>query len=57
MTSDPQSTRESICAELSATHASFHSLLDSLSREDLPKQRLNPGWTNGEIQAHMTLPS
>jgi len=46
--------RETIRKELEATHARFHSLLDSLSEEDFQTQSLNPGWTNGEILAHMT---
>ncbi len=44
---------ESICSELESTHSSFHVVLDSLSEEDCHKQSLNPGWTNGEILAHM----
>ena len=32
----------------------FHRLLESLSEQDLQKQSLNPGWTNGEILAHIT---
>ena len=46
--------KESIYKELETTRASFHSLLDSLPEEDFQKQSLNPGWTNGEILAHMT---
>lgn len=44
---------ESIRSELESTHSSFHVVLDSLSEEDCRKQSLNPGWTNGEILAHM----
>ena len=39
--------------ELAAARAEFHALLDSLSEEDFRRQSLNPGWTNGEILAHM----
>ena len=45
---------ESIRIELESTRSAFHALLDSLSEEDLHRQSLNPGWTNGEILAHMT---
>lgn len=44
---------KSIRSELDSTRSSFHALLDSLSEEDLHKPSLNPGWTNGEILAHM----
>lgn len=43
-----------IYEELETTRAKFHSLLDSFSEEDFQKRSLNPGWTNGEILAHMT---
>jgi hypothetical protein len=46
--------REEIHKELETTRARFHSLLASLSERDFQKQSLNPGWTNGEILAHMT---
>ena len=46
--------KESIQTELDATRTIFHTLLDSLTEEDMHKQSLNPGWTNGEIMAHMT---
>lgn len=45
---------EKIHKELETTRVRFHSLLDSLSEEDFQTQSLNPGWTNGEILAHMT---
>lgn len=45
---------ETIHKELETTRVRFHSLLDSLSEEDFQTQSLNPGWTNGEILAHMT---
>ncbi len=44
---------ESIRAELESARTLFHSLLASLSEDDLRRQSLNPGWTNGEILAHM----
>ena len=53
MTIDRQTTRDVIKAELKTTRSAFHVLLDSLSEEDLQKKSLNPGWTNGEILAHM----
>ncbi|MGH9935635.1 MAG: DinB family protein [Blastocatellia bacterium] len=43
----------SICSELESARSSFHALLDSLSEADMHRQSLNPGWTNGEILAHM----
>lgn len=46
--------KESIRTELDATRGTFHALLGSLTEEDLHRQSLNPGWTNGEILAHMT---
>jgi hypothetical protein len=45
--------REAIRQELESARAIFHALLTSLSEEDSKKQSLNPGWTNGEILAHM----
>ena len=54
MNPDPQTIQVVIRAEFEATHAAFHTLLDSLTEEDLRRQSLNPGWTNGEILAHMT---
>jgi len=53
MTTDPQTTKAAVRAELEATRSTFHALLDSLSEEDLQKKSLNPGWSNGEILAHM----
>jgi hypothetical protein len=47
-------TRESILTQLNTARTSFHTLLDSLSEQDFQKQSLNPGWTNGEILAHIT---
>lgn len=44
---------ESIRNELDATHSAFHALLESLSEDDWRRQSLNPGWTNGEVMAHI----
>ena len=46
--------KQQILEELKNARVTFHNLLDSLSAEDFHKQSLNPGWTNGEILAHMT---
>lgn len=54
MNANPHMTPETIRQELEATRLRFHSLLASLSEEDFRTQSLNPGWTNGEILAHMT---
>ncbi len=51
---DKNPKREEILTQLASALDSFHSLLDSLSEQDFQKQSLNPGWTNGEIIAHMT---
>ncbi len=45
---------DALRAELGSTRTTFHTLLVSLSEKDLRKRSLNPGWTNGEILAHMT---
>jgi hypothetical protein len=54
MYANKNSKREEILAQLGHARDSFHRLLDSLSESDLRRQSLNPGWTNGEIIAHMT---
>lgn len=54
MNANARTIKESIYKELETTGARFHSLLNSLSEEDFQKPSLNPGWTNGEILAHMT---
>ena len=46
--------KEEIRKELETTRTEFHQLLDTLSEQDYKKQSFNPGWTNGEILAHMT---
>jgi hypothetical protein len=48
-----ESIREDIRKELETARASFHQLRQSLSEGDFQKQSLNPGWTNGEIMAHI----
>lgn len=47
-------TSEKIRKELEIARARFHQLRESLSEEDFQQQSLNPGWTNGEIMAHIT---
>jgi hypothetical protein len=54
MNAHHRAIKEGILRELRTTRARFHSLLESLSDQDFQKQSLNPGWTNGEILAHMT---
>ena len=49
-----QEIKTQIIIELNASQTKFHELLNSLSEEDFQSQSLNPGWTNGEILAHMT---
>jgi hypothetical protein len=49
-----RSKKEEILIQLDRARADFHQLLASLSEQDFQKQSLNPGWTNGEILAHMT---
>ena len=46
--------REEILDQLDTVRTAFHQLIDSLSDQDFQRQSLNPGWTNGEILAHMT---
>ena len=48
------SKRDEILSQLASARDSFHSLLKSFSERDFQKQSLNPGWTNGEIIAHIT---
>ncbi|HSL47245.1 MAG TPA: DinB family protein [Anaerolineales bacterium] len=48
------SRREEIRQQLDAARADFHELLASMSEPDFHRRSLNPGWTNGEILAHMT---
>ena len=54
MTVTDESIKEAIRSELKSTSSAFHSILDSLSDEDLRRKSNNPGWTNGEILFHMT---
>lgn len=48
-----RSVAEAIRSELETTRNSLHSLLESLPESDVHRQSLNPGWTNGEILAHI----
>lgn len=50
---DTNSKSDEILSQLNGARVAFQALLDSLSEQDLQKQSLNPGWTNGEILAHM----
>ncbi|HLO13188.1 MAG TPA: DinB family protein [Anaerolineales bacterium] len=54
MSGNSQNIPQAILGELETVHAKFHTLLASLSEQDFQRQSLNPGWTNGEILAHMT---
>src|SRR5688572_29091333 len=54
MITNHPATRETVRVELEATRATFHALLASLTEENLRWRSHNPGWTNGEILAHMT---
>jgi len=45
--------KDVIHLEYESTRAAFHALLGSLSENDLQRKSRNPGWTNGEILAHM----
>lgn len=54
MNANHRAIEEEIRRELETARSDFHNLLDSLSEKDFQKQSLNPGWTNGEILAHMT---
>src|SRR5215207_10586978 len=49
-----QRKKDKIIGALNAAHTDFQHLLESLSEQDFKKQSHNPGWTNGEILAHMT---
>jgi hypothetical protein len=51
---NPRLIREDIRSELEITRKTFLALLSSLTEEDLRQRSHNPGWTNGEILAHMT---
>jgi Mycothiol maleylpyruvate isomerase N-terminal domain. len=49
-----QQTKAALRTELESTRKTFHALLDSMTETDLSKRSRSPGWTNGEILAHMT---
>jgi hypothetical protein len=53
ITTNNKNVAESIRSELESTRSTFHTLLESLSENDLHRPSLNPGWTNGEILAHV----
>jgi hypothetical protein len=50
---DGKSTKENIQTEINSASIEFHRLIDSLTPQDFQRQSLNPGWTNGEIVAHI----
>jgi len=54
MNGDRRAIRAEILKELETARAQFQELLGTLSEDDFKKQSLNPGWTNGEILAHIT---
>jgi len=54
MNGDRRAIRAEILKELETAQAQFQELLGTLSEDDFIKQSLNPGWTNGEILAHIT---
>jgi len=45
---------ESIRLEYEAARSTFHTVLNSLSEDDMRAKSHNPGWTNGEILFHLT---
>lgn len=45
--------RESIRAELRATHAAFHDLVDQLAPADWDRKTGNPAWTVGDLLYHL----
>jgi hypothetical protein len=47
------SKKAEVLFELDTARAEFQNLLNSLSQQEFRQQSLNPGWTNGEIIAHM----
>ena len=53
MTTEQGHAGEEIRGLYAATRAEFMELLESVSEEAWGKQSLNPGWTNGEILAHI----
>ena len=57
MDPNPGATRAAIRAGLESTREPFHALLGLLTEDDWRRQSLNPGWTNGEILAHMVFAS
>jgi len=50
---NPTGIADGIIRELEDSKRRFHDLTRDLSGEDLRRQSFNPGWTNGEIFAHI----
>ncbi len=46
--------RDSILTGMEDSRRTFHALVDSMDESGFKRQSLNPGWTNGEILAHVT---
>ena len=46
--------KHELSAQLNEARIEFHVLLNSLTEQDFQRKSLNPGWTNGEILAHIT---
>ena len=53
MTTAAQAPNEAVRVELESSKLEFVALLARLGNADFRRQSLNPGWTNGEIIAHM----
>ena len=53
LTINARSKREAMRIQLDTARAESHQVLGSLSPQELRRQSLNPGWTNGEILARM----
>lgn len=53
MTKSKPTRKQLIRMEIAAARAEFHALLASLSEQEFRQQSINPGWTNGEVLAHM----
>ncbi|MCM1564499.1 MAG: DinB family protein, partial [Dehalobacter sp.] len=54
MNPSSQTKREEIRWEFETARMKFHTVLGSLSEQDFKNQSLNPGWSNGEVLAHVT---
>jgi hypothetical protein len=51
--SDTTAIPTKVRTELQQVHADFEALLDAVPEDALARQSRNPGWTNGELLAHM----